>query len=91
MLCSALNYKSFAKIMQRDPKLFTVTKRSFSPATFGTRFGLLIFGATNLQKDDGIESAFIPFVSFGDLYNNTFKYLTSSLSVEHEIQYDKHI
>jgi hypothetical protein len=29
-----------------------------------------------------IESAFIPFVCFGDLDNNTFKRLTSLLSVE---------
>jgi hypothetical protein len=36
------------------------------------------------------ESAFIPFVSFGDLDDNTFKRLTSLLSVEHEIQYDEH-
>jgi hypothetical protein len=35
------------------------------------------------------ESAFIPFVSFGDL-DNTFKGLTSLLSVEQEIQYDEH-
>jgi hypothetical protein len=33
--------------------------------------------------------AFIPFISFGDLDNNTFKGLTSLLSVEQEIQYDK--
>jgi hypothetical protein len=41
---------------------------------------------------DGIirESAFVPFVSFGDLDNNTFKGLTSLLSVEQEIQYDEH-
>jgi hypothetical protein len=32
------------------------------------------------------ESAFIPFVSFGDLDNNTFKGLTSLLSVEQEIE-----
>jgi hypothetical protein len=31
---------------------------------------------------DVTESAFIPFVSFGDLDNNTFKGLTSLLSVE---------
>jgi hypothetical protein len=31
------------------------------------------------------ESAFIPFVGFGDLDNNTFKGLTSLLSVEQEI------
>jgi hypothetical protein len=37
----------------------------------------------------GCESAFIPFVSFGDLDNNTFKGLTSLLSVEQEIQYDE--
>jgi hypothetical protein len=37
-----------------------------------------------------LESAFIPFVSFGDLDNNTFKGLTSLLSVEQEIQYDEH-
>jgi hypothetical protein len=36
------------------------------------------------------ESAFIPFVSFGDLDDNTFKILTSLLSVEQEIQYDEH-
>jgi hypothetical protein len=36
------------------------------------------------------ESAFIPFVGFGDLDNNIFKGLTSLLSVEHEIQYDEH-
>jgi hypothetical protein len=36
------------------------------------------------------ESAFIPFVSFGDLDNNTFKGLTSLLGVEQEIQYDEH-
>ena len=36
------------------------------------------------------ESAFIPFVGFGDLDNNIFKGLTSLLSVEQEIQYDKH-
>jgi hypothetical protein len=36
------------------------------------------------------ESAFIPFVSFGDLDNNTFKGLTSLLSVEQGIQYDEH-
>jgi hypothetical protein len=37
-----------------------------------------------------VESAFIPFVSFGDLDNNTFIGLTSLLSVEQEIQYDEH-
>jgi hypothetical protein len=37
-----------------------------------------------------LESAVIPFVSFGDLDNNTFKGLTSLLSVEQEIQYDEH-
>ena len=36
------------------------------------------------------ENAFIPFVSFGDLDNNTFKGLTSLLSVKQEIQYDEH-
>jgi hypothetical protein len=36
------------------------------------------------------KSAFISFVSFGDLDNNTFKGLTSLLSVEQEIQYDEH-
>jgi hypothetical protein len=36
------------------------------------------------------ESAFIPFVSFGDLDINTFKGLTSLLSVEQEVQYDEH-
>jgi hypothetical protein len=39
---------------------------------------------------DRPESAFIPFVSFGDLDNNTFKGLTSLLSVEQGIQYDEH-
>jgi hypothetical protein len=39
----------------------------------------------------GFESAFTPFVSFGDLDDNTFKRLTSLLSVGQEIQYDEHI
>jgi hypothetical protein len=50
-------------------------------------------GADSYQLDGGgeeTESAFIPFVSFGDLVNNTFKGLTSLLSVEQEIQYDEH-
>jgi hypothetical protein len=42
----------------------------------------------NHQKGE-IESAFIPFVCFGDLDNNTFKGLTSLLSVEQEIQCDE--
>jgi hypothetical protein len=47
----------------------------------------------NDQRDEypcRIESAFIPFVCFGDLDNNTFKGLTSLLSVEQGIQYDEH-
>jgi hypothetical protein len=48
-------------------------------------------GLQNLGDDERpFESAFIPFVSFGDLDNNTFKGLTSLLSVEQEIQYDEH-
>jgi hypothetical protein len=51
-------------------------------------------GATMIDRDGTAgrlgESAFIPFVSFGDLDNNTFKGLTSLLSVEQEIQYDEH-
>jgi hypothetical protein len=45
-------------------------------------------GMKNLHKL--FESAFIHFVSFGDLDNNTFKGLTSLLSVEQGIQYDEH-
>jgi hypothetical protein len=49
------------------------------------------FGSHLTWGPDGVfESAFIPFVSFGDLDNNTFKGLTSLLSVEQEIQYDGH-
>jgi transposase InsO family protein len=43
-----------------------------------------------VERKNMTESAFIPFVSFGDLDNNTFKGLTSLLSVEQEIQYDEH-
>jgi hypothetical protein len=43
-----------------------------------------------ITKKGETESAFIPFESFGDLDNNTFKGLTSLLSVEQEIQYDEH-
>jgi hypothetical protein len=50
---------------------------------------LLVIGAS-LDGTPVFESAFIPFVSFGDLDNNTFKGLTSLLSVEQEIQYDEH-
>jgi hypothetical protein len=45
---------------------------------------------SSITKKGEIESAFIPFESFGDLDNNTFKGLTSLLSVEQEIQYDEH-
>ena len=45
---------------------------------------------SSITKKGEIESAFIPFVSFGDLDNNTFKGLTSLLSVEQEIQYDEY-
>jgi hypothetical protein len=44
----------------------------------------------HLLRVSSLESAFIPFVSFGDLDDNTFKRLTSLLSVEQEIQYDEH-
>jgi hypothetical protein len=47
-------------------------------------------GARRRRGVRPIESAFIPFVSFGDLDNNTFKGLTSLLSVEPEIHYDEH-
>jgi hypothetical protein len=36
------------------------------------------------QRACGCESAFIPFVGFGDLDNNTLKGLISLLSIEHE-------
>jgi hypothetical protein len=48
----------------------------------------IIYPSPSLRT--ALESAFIPFVSFGDLDNNTFKGLTSLLSVEQEIQYDEH-
>jgi hypothetical protein len=44
----------------------------------------------SLTTPPPLESAFIPFVSFGDLDNNTFKGIMSLLSVEQEIQYDEH-
>jgi hypothetical protein len=45
---------------------------------------------SSITKKGEIESAFIPFVDFGDLDNNTLKGLTCLLSVEQEIQYDEH-
>jgi hypothetical protein len=45
---------------------------------------------SSITKKGEIEIAFIHFVSFGDLDNNTFKGLTSLLGVEQEIQYDEH-
>jgi hypothetical protein len=45
---------------------------------------------SSITKKGETESAFIPFVSFGDLDDNTFKGLTSLVSVEQEIQYDEH-
>jgi hypothetical protein len=45
---------------------------------------------SSITKKGEIESAFIPFVSFGDLDDKTFKRITSLLSVEQEIQYDEH-
>ena len=47
-------------------------------------------GRVGRVRRSACESAFIPFVSFGDLDNNTFKGLTSLLSVEQGIQYDEH-
>jgi hypothetical protein len=44
---------------------------------------------SSITKKGENESAFIPVVSFGDLYDNTFKGLTSLLSIEQEIQYDE--
>jgi hypothetical protein len=44
----------------------------------------------SITKKGEIESVFIPFVSFADLDNDTFKGLTSLLSVKQEIQYDEH-
>jgi hypothetical protein len=45
---------------------------------------------SSITKKGEIESAFIPFMGFGDLDNKTFKGLTSLLNVEQEIQYDEH-
>jgi hypothetical protein len=45
---------------------------------------------SSITKKGEIESAFISFVGFGDSDNNTFKGLTSLLSVEQEIQYDEY-
>jgi hypothetical protein len=42
------------------------------------------------QKMGDIKNAFITYVGFDDLDNNTFKGLTTLLSVEQEIQYDEH-
>jgi hypothetical protein len=54
-----------------------------------TKIEQLESSAPSTATNNG-ESAFIPFVSFGDLDNNTFKGLTSLLSVEQKIQYDEH-
>jgi hypothetical protein len=51
---------------------------------------MVLVNLTSLRSNLPGESAFIPFVSFGDLDDNTFKILTSLLSVEQEIQYDEH-
>jgi hypothetical protein len=53
-------------------------------------FFILVLNNYKKWGDDMSESAFIPFVSFGDLDNNTFKGLMGLLSVEQEIQYDEH-
>jgi hypothetical protein len=48
-------------------------------------FTLSLVALPVLQLVSNLESALIPFVGFGDLDNNTFKGLTSLLSVEQEI------
>jgi hypothetical protein len=48
-------------------------------------FTLSLVALPVLQLVLKLESAFIPFVGFGDLENNTFKGLTSLLNVEQEI------
>jgi hypothetical protein len=70
-------------------------RRNFSShwlELFQKIFNLVIvtIDGKSLRDSRHVESAFIPFVSFGDLDNNTFKGLTSLLSVEQEIQYDEH-
>jgi hypothetical protein len=42
------------------------------------------------ELSDGLKVHSYLFVGFGDLDSNTFKGLTSLLSVEQEIQYDEH-
>jgi hypothetical protein len=54
--CVQLSITIFCKVMQRDPKFSTGShEKELQPATFGTSFGLVIFGATILQTDDGIR------------------------------------
>jgi hypothetical protein len=67
------------------------THRGRRPS-LGPRRNLSIDGGLEVQSmnQTHCESAVIPFVSFGDLDNNTFKGLISLLSVEQEIQYDEH-
>jgi hypothetical protein len=62
------------------------------PSSWSTRGAIITCSPGRARWDADLvpESAFIPFVSFGDLDNNTFKCLTSLLSVEQEIQYDEH-
>ena len=79
----------FASCYPKFPNKIRVSGISGSGSGIsGSGFGLRVFcpalaiGIT--------ESALIPFVSFGDLDNNTFKGLTNLLSVEQGIQYDEH-
>jgi hypothetical protein len=74
-------------------KSFQISPKVFNHHTKPTQKVLPFLELLNYFQNSkrlGFESAFIPFVSFGDLDNNTFKGLTSLLSVEQEIQYDEH-
>jgi hypothetical protein len=64
--------------------------RQVGPNGWAERFSPFYFFLFVFLFFSKTESTFIPFVGFGDLDNNTFKGLTSLLSVEQKIQYDEH-
>jgi hypothetical protein len=83
--------ESKRELAQHHESHLNVLPSSTQPTSLG-----VVAGPRTLESEEReetnrvIESAFIPFVSFGDLDDNAFKILTSLLSVEQEIQYDEH-
>jgi hypothetical protein len=82
-------------VAHHAPSYYTTQQHYVLPSTYlnhNAPYDHMPINIIDRSRQEGrhSESAFIPFVGFGDLDNNKFKGLTSFLSVEQKIQYDEH-